>query len=271
VQLLEQRFNVRLFDRDRSGVRVTAEGQVMLDAAAALLANAEDLERQWDCTAKGQSGLVRFGVAPMPPRAFLSEALLERLSTAPEVRNDVIVRNVDALLPLLVAGEIEFFIAAEGQIPETIPVRAEGVGRCPRGLIVRPSHPLLSEDAREGSYPVLISGGMGSARLADMREPGDGPHHIVEDFGTLVRLTAATDAIWHCSAFAVAEEIELGLLCELPESIYMDPPDFRIMAYSLERRSLSAPAKALLHIFRRQIGILLPRHRPASPLQIRLP
>ena len=41
----------------------------MLDAAAALLANAEDLERQWDCTAKGQSGLVRFGVAPMPPRA----------------------------------------------------------------------------------------------------------------------------------------------------------------------------------------------------------
>src|SRR5262245_51922967 len=78
IQNLERRFGVRLFDRDRSGVRLTAEGRTMIDAAAVLLANAEDLEKLWERTAKGREGVVRFGMAPLPAHALLAPTLLER-------------------------------------------------------------------------------------------------------------------------------------------------------------------------------------------------
>lgn len=256
VQMLEQRFGVRLFDRDRSGVTVTPQGQAMLDAAAGLLANAADVERQWDRTARAQAGLVRFGIAPMPARVLLSAALLERIRTAPEVRNDVVVRNVEALWPLLVAGEIEFFVAPEGLVPDTVPVRTEALGKFPRSRIVRPNHPLLAGRTDDGArYPVLISAGARITRVPELEEPTDGPRHVVEDFGTLVRITASTDAIWHASSYAVAEEIAQGMLVELPSGDD-GPRDFRMMMYALERRTQSASAKSYAQLFRNRIRTL---------------
>lgn len=257
VQMLEQRFGVRLFDRDRSGVTVTPQGQAMLDAAAGLLANAADVERQWDRTAKAQAGLVRFGIAPMPARALLSAVLLERICTAPEVRNDVVVRNAEALWPLLVAGDIEFFVAPEGLVPDTVPVRTEVLGKFPRSRIVRPTHPLLTGQAADDArYPILISAGAHVTRLPELAEPMDGPRHVVEDFGALVRLTASTDAIWHASAHAVAEEIAQGILAELPPSDDGGPRDFRMMMYALERRTQSTSAKSFAQLFRNRIRTL---------------
>lgn len=257
VQMLEQRFGVRLFDRDRSGVTVTPQGQAMLDAAAGLLANAADVERQWDRTAKAQAGLVRFGIAPMPARALLSAALLERIRTVPEVMNDVVVRNVEALWPLLVASEIEFFVAPEGLVPETVPVRTEVLGRFPRSQIVRPNHPLLTGQPGDGArYPMLISAGAHVTRPPELGQSMDGPRHVVEDFDALVRITASTDAIWHASAFAVAEEIAQGRLAELPPSRDSGPREFRMMMYALERRTQSASAKSYAQLFRSCIRTL---------------
>lgn len=256
VQAVEQRFGMRLFDRDRSGVRITAQGQAMLNAASVLLNNAADLEYQWERTANGQSGLVRFGIAPMPARALLSATMLERLVTVPGVINNVLVRSVDALLPLLIAGEIEFFIAAEGQVADGIPVRAEVLGRFPRSLIVRPNHPLLNGADKGIRYPILVSGGALAARSAELEEPTEGPRHVIEDFSTLVRLTASTDAIWHSSSFAVADEIAQGLLCELPRPEGMEPLEFRMILYSLERRTQSVSAISFAQLFRSQITTL---------------
>lgn len=259
IQMLEQRFDVRLFDRDRSGVRLTPQGQVMLDAAAVLLANADDVERQWDRTAKGQFGLVRFGMAPMPARALLPAALLERIDTAPGVINDVVVRNVEALWPLLTAGDIEFFVAAEGQVPDTVPVRAEVLGRFPRSLIVRAGHPLLDGARDETLFPVLISGGVRMPRSPELDDAGDGPRHVIEDFDTLVRLTAATDAIWHASAHAVENEIAQGLLAALPWTRTDEPDSFRMIMYSLDRRTISTAAKSFARLFRGRIRELASR------------
>ncbi|MBV1690408.1 LysR family transcriptional regulator [Novosphingobium sp. G106] len=251
VQAVEKRFDVRLFDRDRSGVRVTAQGQAMLDAAAVLLANANDLERQWDRTAKGQSGDVYFGMAPMPARALLSATVLERLKAAPGVRNIAVVRNVDALWPLLVAGEIEFFVAAEGQVPEAVPVRAEVVGTFPNSLIVRRGHPLLTGTGTDARFPILTSSRSGMSHAAGLEDTADGAPHVIEDFGALVQLTASSDAIWRTSSYAVAEEITRGLLCELPRSRGNAAKNIRMMMYRLERRSQSVGAKSLAQIMRR--------------------
>lgn len=256
VKLLEQQFGVRLFDRDRTGVKLTAEGRIMVDAASVLVANAEDLERHWERTAKGQMGTVRFGMGPFPARALLAATLLERLKAAPDVRNEVVVRNVDALWPMLASGEIEFFIAAAKQIPDAPPVRAEVLGSFPLSFIVRPGHPLLRKRGSESRFPVLVGSQTALMLPVDLQEYSEGLPHVIEDFSALVRLTAETNAIWQSSTYVIADELRSGILCELPRAKNAPDPELQMMIYSLERRTRSTFAKSLIQEFRRQIKTL---------------
>ncbi|WP_165912350.1 LysR family transcriptional regulator [Novosphingobium sp. PhB165] len=252
VQSLERQLGMRLFDRDRSGVSLTPQGQVFVDGAAVLLENAEELERQAGLTAMGKQGRVGFGMAPMPARALLKDALHGQLHSAPHLTNDVVVRNVEALWPLLVAGEIEFFVSAEGQVPDAPAVRAEVLGSFPISFIVRKGHPLLATNS-SGTFPTLVSSRAGSSIPEDLRQYADGPPHVVEDFETLLAVTSTSDAIWQSSTYAMAEEIKSGLLEELPRDHDAQPREARIVMYALGRRSQSPAALALKQAFRQRI------------------
>ncbi len=248
IQSLERQLEIRLFDRDRSGVIPTPQGATFIERASVLIANASDLERQTSLAASGSSGRVRFGIAPMPARALLATAISRQIETSPELDNDVVVRNVEALWPLLIAGEIEFFVSAEGQIPQSPPVRAETLGTFPYGLIVRAHHPLLSSASPSQVFPVLISNRSGFQVPDEYRGNFRPSPHIVEDFGTLAKVTAATDAIWICSPFAVMGELSAGRLGEL--RISSEIQEMRIVMYSLDRRSQSPAARAMRELFR---------------------
>ncbi|HEX7856193.1 MAG TPA: LysR family transcriptional regulator [Sphingobium sp.] len=259
IQSLERQLGMRLFDRDRSGVNPTPQGRVFIDRAAVLVANADDLERQTQLTADGREGVVRFGMAPMPARALLSATLSRRLAEAQAMINDVVVRNVEALWPLLTAGEIEFFVSAEGQVPDASSVRAEPLGHFPTGLIVRRGHPLLDGAHQGETFPVLLSSRMGGVLLDMLPASASRSPHCIEDFETLSALTASSDAIWVNSSFAAARECEAGVLQELPFPEADAPRRMRIMMYSLERRTLSPAARSLKQELRRQIAILAKR------------
>lgn len=250
IQALERQLDMRLFDRDRSGVTPTPQGAAFIERASVLVANARDLERQTELAATGASGRVRFGIAPMPARAILAEALSRQMGAAPDLTNDVVVRNVEALWPLLIAGEIEFFVSAEGQIPQSPPVRAESLGTFPYGLIVRSGHPLLADTPPHQAFPMLISNRSGFQLPEGFHDSISLPPHVVEDFETLAALTAKTDAIWICSPFAVKAEISDGVLQVLPQPAAERPTKMRIMMYSLDRRSQSPAARALKELFR---------------------
>ncbi len=254
IQGLERKLGMRLFDRNRSGVTPTAQGAVFIERASVLVANAHDLERQAALAASGSAGRVRFGIAPMPARSFLADALLHQIEAAPDLLNDVVVRNVESLWSLLIAGEIEFFVSAEGQIPASPPVRAESLGIFPYGLIVRSGHPLLTGPADDRIFPVLISNRAGFQPPAELRG-NMGPLHVVEDFDTLAAITAASDAIWICSPYAVKGELAAGTLRELPR-LEAGPRGMQIVMYSLDRRSQSPAVLGLKKLFRSLIGRL---------------
>ena len=248
-----------LFDRDRSGVFLTPQGREFVDGAAVLLENANELERRTGMAASGAQGRVRFGMAPMPARALLSAALRERLADAPQLINDVAVRNVDALWPLLTAGEIEFFVSAEGQVPDAPPVKAEVLGYFPISFIVRRGHPILAEQAG-ATFPTLISGAGGRPLPDDLIGLANGSPHVIEDFGTLAAITASSDAIWQSSSFAVSNEIKAGILEEIPRPRSNQPTQARIVMYTLERRTQSPGAKLLKQAFRQRIRELAEFH-----------
>lgn len=266
IQSLERQLGMLLFDRDRSGVYLTPQGREFVEGAAVLLENAEELERRASMSATGSQGRVRFGAAPMPARALLPETLLGRLSEAPQLINEVVVRNVSALWPLLISGEIEFFVSAEGQVPDSPPVRTEILGAFPISFIVRKGHPLLSGKST-GPFPTLVASAAGKSLPDDLLPLTSGPPHVIEDYGVLMAVTTGSDAIWHSSTFTVTNEISAGIVDEIPRAQNAFPREARVMLYSLERRTQSPGAKLLKQAFRQRIRELVEMFREPRQTQ----
>jgi DNA-binding transcriptional LysR family regulator len=257
IQAIEQRAGVRLFDRDRAGVHPTAVGRAVAERAAAVLREADDLDRLLRGAARGSQGEVAFGMAPLLAAALAPAALTEALEATPELRSRVLVRAAEDLFALLLAERIEFLVCAEGQAPPGAPVKGELLGRFPTSLLVRAGHPLLSpEPPARGAYPLVVSApferqqGFALGPGAQIEGP---PRVVLEDHGALLRITEASDAVWLSSAFATADEILQGRLCELPWPARRGQSRFRVVMYSLDRRSLSPGALQFKARFRARI------------------
>jgi DNA-binding transcriptional LysR family regulator len=140
------------------------------------------------------------------------------------------------------------------------PLKSRFLGWSPLSLIVRAGHPLLSgsNTQRQRNYPLLSPGHFSIDRWpADLRRYLSGPLHVIEDYGVASRITELSDAIWLSSTFAAMFEIRSG---RLPQT---EPPQkqkafrFKMMMYSLDRRSLSPAARMLETLFQKQLGALV--------------
>lgn len=109
-----------------------------------------------------------------------------------------------------------------------------------------------------------------SSRIAlwlptDLQKHAEGLPHVVEDFGTLARLTAETDAIWESSVYAVADEIRSDSLCELPREKDAPQRELRMMMYSLEQRTRPILTKCLIQTLRGEFRALSAPSGPTEP------
>jgi DNA-binding transcriptional LysR family regulator len=258
IQAIEQATKARLFDRDRGGARLTPVGRFFAERAAALLRDADDLERIMERVAGGAEGEVAFGMAPLLATAIGPAVIADMLCESPGIRTQVAVRGSDALLSLLLSEDIEFCVCAEGQLPLPAPLKSALLGWFPMTLVVRPGHPLLAPDpeAPAKPYPWItarqLGGPEGVPATRDPRLVG-APSVVLEDYGALGRITERSDAIWQCSSFAVVEELRDGRLCVLPPMPGRRPQRYRVLMYALERRTLSPAALRLIARFRAEI------------------
>lgn len=253
IQALEKQLGMRLFDRDRSGVALTPQGQLAVERSAVLLADAEDVERHLVQAAGAEAGRVRFGMAPLPASALLPLIISERVGTSPEVTHEVMVRDADALWELLLLGEIEFFVTNEGFEFDNPRPRMETLGHFPVGGIVRADHPLLGDPSPDAKFPVVRSSWTGLPLPEAIHTRMLGSPNVIEDFGTLAKIAISSDAIWFSSPYAVPQELSEGRLTELPGPDDDWPRDVRIAMYTLERRSQSPWAQSIKHSLRNHI------------------
>lgn len=270
IQSLERHFAVRLFDRGRSGVTATSAGRRIVEHAKALLASAEDLERRCREEAAGESGQLDFGMAPVPARALLAASLSDRLREAPHVRNNVVVRGFNTLLPMLIAGEIELIVAPAISVPDSPPLRVERLGRFPVSLLVRPGHPLIENGRSDRHFPFLMSNESFNSQVSpdDFLQGSKSTVHVVEDLDTLLRLTRRTDGVCLTSAFAAADELARGELCELPRSDKITDSCFDVAILSLDRRSQSVAAQNMKQSLRGNLHALTKEYRRSFPARL---
>ena len=260
IQAIERQSNARLFDRDRGGVRLTTVGRNFVARAAALLREADDLDRMLRRSTTADVGEVSFGMGPLAAQALLPAVLSKTLESKSELRTHVMVRSVESLLPALVQEELEFFVCPEDAISVSAPVKSAFLGWFPISLLARAGHPLFEKSKQNGprNYSVISPGQFKNLESwPRYYKPFlTGPLHVIEDFGVAARLTERTDSIWLCSTFAASEEIRAGTLKEIAPPKEQKPLRFRMMLYGLDRRSLSPAALMLKGLFQDRIATL---------------
>lgn len=121
IQVLEQSLKVRLFDRSRRGVRLTAAGQAILPAVRNFADQLERLELAVREAAAGQTGLLTIGAISSAMLEILP-SLLDRLRALhPDLT--LSVREIDSAeaVPALEAGEVDLaFARLEGDLGPSI-------------------------------------------------------------------------------------------------------------------------------------------------------
>jgi len=256
IQAIEQSLKARLFDRGRAGVSLTAVGRDYVRHAEAVLLSARHMAHMMARAAGGEGGLA-FGMGPLVAKAILAPLLEERLARTPHLHATVTVRNATELMPLLLAEQIEFFIAAASQVTVPARVRTMVLGDFPVSLLVRPGHPLLAPGAGGGAtrFPLLASAIHELPQRVDellQAHIAPVPSVVSDDHQLLSDLTRATDAVWLSSAFAAQAELEAGTLVALPHGSGA-PLRFPVVSYTLEGRSQSPAAVALVKAARSRI------------------
>jgi DNA-binding transcriptional LysR family regulator len=240
IQQFEDRAGVRLFDRDRGGVRLTQVGREFVARAEPVLQDAEDLALVLQKAAAGEQGKISIGMAPMPAKSLLPELISGAINSRPNVRFDVSVREADSLLQLLLAEEIDFFVCLAGQLAPPARVIETKIAKFPMSLLVRAEHPLVSGgDIKQRRFPLIMSAHVAfphdSRMLLEPYVDVD-PVLIASDLHLLSRVTQDTDSVWLSSYLAAAEEIRDGTLVEWPAFRGVETS---ILLYRLERRTLS--------------------------------
>jgi DNA-binding transcriptional LysR family regulator len=86
VKDLEDEIGVDLLRRSPHGVGLTAEGELFLAEAEALLKQAEESVQKVQALARGESGELRIGYAPAASTGILPLALVAFRKLAPEVK-----------------------------------------------------------------------------------------------------------------------------------------------------------------------------------------
>ena len=110
IQLLEQELGVRLFDRDRKGLRLTAAGEALLHRVRGAMAELANALQEIEDLQGAQRGTVRLGLNETVAKEFGAGLLVEFRTAHPLVNIDITVANTADLVPALLAGALDVMV-----------------------------------------------------------------------------------------------------------------------------------------------------------------
>jgi DNA-binding transcriptional LysR family regulator len=216
---LEEEIGLALFDRTSDGMRPTAAGLAVVDAAQAIEERLRLLQDQMDAIKGVRSGSLRLGVVSTA-KYFAPSLMAAFMKEYPDIDMRLAVGNRAETIASLRNHDVD--IALMGRPPKDVPVRASAFGDHPLVIIAPPDHPMAA--ARDIS----------KERIAEehflIREPGSGTRISLEifladvpgridDLGiemgsneTIKQAVMAGLGIAFISAHTIASEVEAGRL-----------------------------------------------------------
>lgn len=255
----ERALGVRLFERDRRRVLVTAAGAALLAHARRVLVSADDLVEAARRHADPLAGTVRVGVIPtvgpyLLPRIVpaLRAALPALLVLWQEDRTAALVQRV-------AAGELDAaLLAREADLKDL--VQAE-LAADPFLLAAPPDHPLakgkgpLRADALEGERVLLLDDGhclREQALAVCARAGADELGFRATSLGTLVQMVASGAGVTLLPRLAVETEVARAGLATRP---FAPPSPGRTLVLAWRRGAAAEPAlRAVAEVAARAAG-----------------
>lgn len=114
VRRLEEACGAALFEKTGRGIRLTAAGQALRRWAQRTRLDVESARREIGDIGRGLVGHVKLGIVPTAAQFLLPPVARDLIAEAPEVTLRTQVALVDALTPLLRAGDIDLMVGTEG-------------------------------------------------------------------------------------------------------------------------------------------------------------
>lgn len=144
IAQLERLLGVRLFERSKRSVQLTAAGEALLPSVRELIARARDLPGQARAAAGGELGRLRIAFVSTVGFALLPQWLRAFRARHPQVQMELIEATGDVQLEALARGEIDagFMLHSPGFVPSGLAHRQ--VAREPLVLALPEAHPLAS-------------------------------------------------------------------------------------------------------------------------------
>ena len=219
LRQLEEEIGLVLFDRTSEGMRPTAAGLAVVDAAQAIEERLRLLQDQMDAIKGVRSGSLRLGVVSTA-KYFAPSLMAAFMKEYPDIDMRLAVGNRAETIASLRNHDVD--IALMGRPPKDVPVRASAFGDHPLVIVAPPDHPMAA--TRDIS----------KERIAEehflIREPGSGTRISLEifladvpgridDLGiemgsneTIKQAVMAGLGIAFISAHTIASEVEAGRL-----------------------------------------------------------
>lgn len=241
IQAFERQFDVRLLDRDRSGVRVTHVGRQVLEQAIDLLSNALAIEHTLSAASTGLSGTVRFGVGPFAATSLLPPLLAHFAGSGRQLNVEVAIASRQVLTQQLLDDEIEFFIGVPNDFIDDPAYECVPLAETKAAFYVRPGHPLADRACRIAdieAYPLAAGSDFGGVDLARREAPDQPSTVIVDNLHVLADVCLSTDSVLRAGYGAIPPElVELTIL----ESETL--PSYVLSMVSVRNRTGSPAAK----------------------------
>ncbi|HVR49275.1 MAG TPA: LysR substrate-binding domain-containing protein [Pseudorhodoferax sp.] len=114
VRRHEEACGAALFEKTGRGIKLTAAGRALQRWAQRTRLDVESARREIGDIGRGLVGHVKLGIVPTAAQFLLPPVARDLIAEAPEVTLRTQVALVDALTPLLRAGDIDLMVGTEG-------------------------------------------------------------------------------------------------------------------------------------------------------------
>jgi len=225
IKNLEDKLQLKLFDRLAKGVRLTQAGEIFLAKGQKLLAHNNDFQDFLDEYQQGKSGVISVGMKPGMENAFFRRSVVQFMQEFPETNLEISIDATPLLAERIQNGHLDFAMGALGYADDhgselvlSNDLDFEPLFNIPLEVFVRKGHPALDnldDPMTLFDYP-LICPTPPKELFENLKEayrergtPILRPHIRVDDYGIIYELVERSN-MWSATFASNHTKLELA-------------------------------------------------------------
>lgn len=225
VKNLEDKLQLRLFDRLPKGVQLTQAGEIFLAKGRKLIAHKNDFQGFLQDYQQGKGGVISVGMKPGMENAFFRRSVVQFMKEFPDTNLEISIDATPILAEKIKNGHLDFAMGALGYADEhggelvlSNDIEFEPLFKIPLEVFVRKEHPVLDkldDPTALFEYPLICP--TPPLELFEnlkeaYRQKGASilrPHIQVDDYSIIYELVERTD-MWSATFSSNHTKLELA-------------------------------------------------------------